>query len=576
MAEENDKDLGIDNSEIPDLEPNNSQVDGIDLAPKKPLQDKDLGIDNLEIPDIEPNNSQVDGIDLAPKKPLQKGPAVKPGAKIDYKQIKQERDASSLESKQEEQQSKEDRRLEAYNPETPKPEEPKAEEPKAEEPKAEEPKAEQSLEKQYNNLMNDPRKGDDAKRILEAVEEDKKQREQKFKEGGQNPSPNVDPYKVLGLDKNADMDQVQKQYKAMQRKFHPDLNKDNKEAANEFAKHLGNAKQEIADRIEKQQKQDQTPQQPKPQQPEQPKAQQPEQPKAQQPEQPKAQQPEQPSAQQPEQPSAQQPQQPQRPSAQQAQQPQRPSAQQPRAEQPNVQQSMSQSPNPNMLAQENYLSLSNDYFEKLGRLMEEKPQNAQQQNEFSNKYAELENDRLQLVEQHKDLMNEYRQGNISLPPPPPQEINPQFIPGLQNLGSRNDGGGTNSSPPPPSYEESTANEPPSYEESTANDATVNAPPSYDDATENNSANVSGVDIQENTPGMFNALKNHAENSESSSKSYSDVHPDEPQNRQEGGAILTQHNNEAQKPSTAPKPEPALDKKKEIESEPVVSRNGPKA
>ena len=44
----------------------------------------------------------------------------------------------------------------------------------------------------------------------------------------------VDYYKVLGLDKNASIDDIKKAYRKLARKYHPDLNPDNKEAHRTF------------------------------------------------------------------------------------------------------------------------------------------------------------------------------------------------------------------------------------------------------------------------------------------------------------------------------------------------------
>ena len=43
-----------------------------------------------------------------------------------------------------------------------------------------------------------------------------------------------DYYEVLGVDKNADEATIKKAYRGLAKKYHPDLNKDNPEAATKF------------------------------------------------------------------------------------------------------------------------------------------------------------------------------------------------------------------------------------------------------------------------------------------------------------------------------------------------------
>ena len=44
----------------------------------------------------------------------------------------------------------------------------------------------------------------------------------------------IDPYKTLGVDKTASQDEIQKAYRKLAKKIHPDLNPGNKKAEEQF------------------------------------------------------------------------------------------------------------------------------------------------------------------------------------------------------------------------------------------------------------------------------------------------------------------------------------------------------
>ena len=56
----------------------------------------------------------------------------------------------------------------------------------------------------------------------------------------------VDYYQILGLEKNASQDQIKKAYRKLARKYHPDLNPNNEEAASKF-KELNEANEVLSD-----------------------------------------------------------------------------------------------------------------------------------------------------------------------------------------------------------------------------------------------------------------------------------------------------------------------------------------
>lgn len=56
----------------------------------------------------------------------------------------------------------------------------------------------------------------------------------------------IDYYKILGLDKNATQDEIKKAYRKLARKYHPDINPNNKEAEHKF-KEINEANEVLAD-----------------------------------------------------------------------------------------------------------------------------------------------------------------------------------------------------------------------------------------------------------------------------------------------------------------------------------------
>lgn len=61
-----------------------------------------------------------------------------------------------------------------------------------------------------------------------------------------------DYYEVLGVDKNAGADEIKKAYRRLSKKYHPDLNKDNKEKAEEKFKEISEAYEVLSDDNKKQ------------------------------------------------------------------------------------------------------------------------------------------------------------------------------------------------------------------------------------------------------------------------------------------------------------------------------------
>ena len=56
-----------------------------------------------------------------------------------------------------------------------------------------------------------------------------------------------DYYELLGVSKNASPDEIKKQYKKMAMKYHPDRNKENKEAAASKFQEISNAYNVLTD-----------------------------------------------------------------------------------------------------------------------------------------------------------------------------------------------------------------------------------------------------------------------------------------------------------------------------------------
>ncbi|MGL4208501.1 MAG: DnaJ domain-containing protein, partial [Candidatus Adiutrix sp.] len=60
----------------------------------------------------------------------------------------------------------------------------------------------------------------------------------------------LDPYKVLGINKKADAAAVKSAYRKLARKYHPDVNPDNKEAEDKF-KEISEAYDILSDPVKK-------------------------------------------------------------------------------------------------------------------------------------------------------------------------------------------------------------------------------------------------------------------------------------------------------------------------------------
>ena len=62
------------------------------------------------------------------------------------------------------------------------------------------------------------------------------------------PASEKDYYAILGVDKNADDDQLKKAYRKMAVKWHPDKNQDKKEKAEAQFKEIGEAYDVLSDK----------------------------------------------------------------------------------------------------------------------------------------------------------------------------------------------------------------------------------------------------------------------------------------------------------------------------------------